>query len=426
MKLSIKLSKQSEAAKAQYIGPFTYCFVLLGIYFALNYYLKYEAKILALSCLGATAAAMTIPLARRYSRSYALVANYVVLIFFTTIQILTIHTGGIKTSSIWWLGITPVLAAFLLNAFYSILWFVLMVVNILVIFYLQNNGFLPVNVIPEVGKEQFLMTSTIFGITLLTALCALSDMLREKISSEKDKLQGEAFRLTQLASLGNLAAGVSHEINNPLAVIRGAQLKIRRMLEGDEDIDKKALKNYMQKIERSTRRIHDVTASMRTLSTDSDAKLTTINIQELVEAIARTCRDRIGTRDIQVKTVIRQRDLYFTGFYKEIYRAFFNVVLNAMDELIDLNRGNGEIELILDAQGDDILVYIKDNGRGIPPEVEPYIFDPFFSTKLVGRATGLGLTFSQNVFSYNGGRLELYPSKQGACFKITLPVVSEK
>lgn len=423
MKLSTKLSKQSEAAKVQYVGPFAYCCVLLGIYFSLTYYLRYEAKILASCCLAATLAAMCIPLVLRFSKSYLLVANYIVFIFFLTMQILTIYTGGIKASSIWWLGITPVLAAFLLNAFYSIVWFLLMVVNIIGVFYLQKEGMLPLDVVPAAGKDQFLATSTIFGITLLTALCALADTLREKTSAEKEKLQGEAFRLTQLASLGNLAAGVSHEINNPLAVIRGSQLKIKRMIEGDEPVDKKILKSYMQKIERSAKRINEVTASMRTMSKGKDKTISPINIQELVELIARSCRERIGTRDIQVKTTIRQKNLYFTGIYKEIYQALYNIVQNSLDELIDLNRGKGEIELILDAQGNDILVYIKDNGRGISPEIAAYIFDPFFTTKSASRSTGLGLTYSQNVFSYNGGRLEIYPAKLGACFKIVLPLV---
>nr|BDT26891.1 HAMP domain-containing histidine kinase [Bacteriovorax sp. HI3] len=420
--LSTQLSKQSESAKARYVLPFTYCFVTLGLYFSLTYYFRYESKVLALSCLGACVAVMFLPLIMRTFKSYLLTANYIIVVYFITIEMLTLYTGGIKASSIWWIGIVPVLAAFLLNAFYSIVWFGITILNIVLVNQLKRLDMLPANVVPLDGMDRFLVTSTVFGIILITALCILADILREKTTSEKEELQNKSFRLTQLASLGNLATGVAHEINNPLSVIKGCQYKIRRMLESERPVDKKALENYMDKIERNVKRIQDVTFSMRSISDKSNRRIAPINMQELLMSVATMAKERIGNRDIQIHTYFKQTGLYFSGIYNEIFRAIYIIVENALDELIDLSRGNGQIEITLDDYGPNMVIFIRDNGRGIPEEFTKNIFDPFFTTKSIGQATGLGLTYSSNIITFNGGTLEFVPAPgKGACFKVVLP-----
>ncbi|TDP53139.1 phospho-acceptor domain-containing protein [Bacteriovorax stolpii] len=420
--ISPTLSKQSELAKARYVLPFTYCFVALGIYFFLTYYFRYESKILAFSCLAASFAVMFLPFIMKTFKSYLLTANYIILVYFITIEMLTLYTGGIKASSIWWIGIVPVLAAFLLNAFYSIIWFIIIALNIVLISQLKRLDMLPLNVVPAQGMDQFLVTSTVFGIILITALCILADILREKTTSEKEELQNKSFRLTQLASLGNLATGVAHEINNPLSVIKGCQYKIRRMIEGEKPIDKKALESYMDKIERNVKRIQDVTFSMRSISDKSNRKISPINMQELLMSVAAMAKDRVGNRDIQIHTHFKQTELYFSGIYNEIFRAIYIIVENSLDELIDLNRGNGQVEISLDDYGPNMMIFIRDNGRGIPEEFTKNIFDPFFTTKSIGQATGLGLTYSANIITFNGGTLEFIPTPgKGACFKVVLP-----
>lgn len=422
--LSYKLSPQSQTAKARYVVPFSYCFMALGLYFSLTYYFRYESKILAASCLSASVAVLFLPTIMRLTKSYLITANYIIIVYFATIQMLTLFTGGVKTSSIWWIGIVPVLAAFLLNAFYGTVWFLLVILDIMLLSYLKRADLLPMNVVPAEGMDQFLVTSNVSGIILISALCILADLLREKTSAEKDDLQNRTFRLTQLASLGNLATGVAHEINNPLSVIKGSQYKINRMIDSEEPIDKKALQNYMQKIERNVKRIQDITFSMRSISDKgSHRKISPINLQELLMSIAAMGRERIGSRDIVINTTFKHNNLYFSGIYNEIYRALYIIVENSLDELIDLSRGHGVVEITLERQGQNSVISIKDNGRGIPEEFVNNIFDPFFTTKSIGQATGLGLTYSSNIITFNGGSVELAPSpSKGACFKVTLPV----
>jgi signal transduction histidine kinase len=421
--VTIALTKQSKIAKAQYVRPFTYCLVTLSAYFTIVYFIRYEAKVLAFSCFFALICSILIPYALKYTKSHTFIANYIVTIYFITVQMLTIYTGGIKASSIWWLGMVPVLAAFLLNAYYCVIWFLIMGSNIALILLLEHYGMLPASVIPSSGVDQFLNTSTIFGITMLTALCVLTDILREKTSSENEQLLGKAFRLSQLASLGKLATGVAHEINNPLAVIRGSQLKINRMIANEKEIDKEALKHYMIKIDRNVRRIQDITSSMRNIADTKGKKIAPFDIEEVLKEMIEKGKKQIGSRNIVVKLTVKGENFLFNGISNEIYRSFYNIYENSLDELIDLSPDYGLINIDLEKQDENIVITFKDNGRGIPLDIQPNIFDPFFTNKMIGQGIGLGLTYSFNVISFNGGLLELCSPKEsvGACFKVTLP-----
>ncbi|MEA9356672.1 HAMP domain-containing sensor histidine kinase [Bacteriovorax sp. PP10] len=421
--VTIALTKQSKIAKARYVRPFTYCLVTLSAYFTIIYFIRYESKVLAFSCFFALICSILIPYALKYTKSHTFIANYIVTIYFITVQMLTLYTGGIKASSIWWLGMVPVLAAFLLNAYYSVIWFLIMGSNVAIIMLLKQYDMLPESVIPSSGVDQFLNTSTIFGITMLTALCVLTDILREKTSSENEQLLGKSFRLSQLASLGKLATGVAHEINNPLAVIRGSQLKINRMIASEKEIDKEALKHYMIKIDRNVRRIQDITSSMRNIADTKGKKIAPFDIEEVLKEMIEKGKKQIGSRNIVVKLTVEGENFLFNGISNEIYRAFFNIYENSLDELIDLSPDYGLINIDLEKQDENIIVTFKDNGRGIPLDIQPNIFDPFFTNKMIGQGIGLGLTYSFNVISFNGGLLELCSPKEsvGACFKVTLP-----
>lgn len=421
--LSVTLSKQSQIAKARYVKPFTYCLVTLSAYFSIFYFFRYNALVLTFVCLTALLCSLLIPFVLKHTKSHIFISNYIVIIYFLTVQVLTLYTGGIKASSIWWIGMVPVIAVFLMNAYYSVIWFLIMGVNVAFIALLQRNDMLPISVIPSSGVDQYLNISTIFGIMMLTAFCVLTDVLREKTSSENEQLMAKSFRLSQLASLGKLATGVAHEINNPLAVIRGSQLKINRMIAGDKDINKENLKHYMIKIDRNIRRIQDITSTMRNIADKKGKQIAPFDVKEVLISMIEKGKNQIGSRNIKVEFKVTGENFVINGISSEIYRALYNIYENSLDELIDLSLDYGLINIELSKVEENIVVVFKDNGRGIPADIQPNIFDPFFTNKTIGQGIGLGLTYSFNVISFNGGLLELCTNGDsiGACFKVTLP-----
>lgn len=425
--MKIQLSKHSERAKAKYIIPFTYSLVGMGLFFSVYYYTRYHAKNLAISCAIASLAACFIPLVKRVFKSHIVMANYVVMTHFLSVTFLALHTGGVKASAIWWLGTVPILASFLLNSTFSIIWYLVVLVGIVMISYLGKHDALPTNVLLGAPVEKLMMTSLFLCTSLITVLCVLSDMLREKTSLEKEELQKKSFLLSQLASLGKLSSGVAHEINNPLAVIQGSQLKINRMIQSKEAVDKVALEHYMQMIERNIKRIHDITSSMRTFSDkEQTKKVTKIHMQDLLESLIKVLKDKFQENQIQVQTYFYNEPVYFQGIHSEIFQGFYNIVENSIDELKHIGSDR-KIEICLEKNDGHINVFFKDNGRGIPQNIKANIYDPFFTTKKVGEGKGLGLTYAYNVFTHNGGTLQLESVADDGLttFKVTLPVVEE-
>jgi C4-dicarboxylate-specific signal transduction histidine kinase len=235
-------------------------------------------------------------------------------------------------------------------------------------------------------------------------------------------LKLKAFQLNQLAALGKLASGVAHEINNPLTVLRGTQLKIARMIADEKEIDKAILADYMLKIQRNILRIQDVTTLMRTISEKStDRTISDVHLQKLLSDVVQMLSEEINKAEINVEVDYPKDEIHFNGIYTELFQAFFNIIENALYELREVPRGDLKIVIRLEKDSQHIIVLIKDNGRGISPQIRDHIFDPFFTTKNFGVGKGLGLSFSFNVFTNNGGSLELLDTLGGSTFKATLP-----
>lgn len=423
MKIKLKLSKHSERAKEKYIIPFIYSLVWMGVFFSLYYYFKYDAINLSIVCALASLAALMLPLVRKLFRSHVITANYIVTVLFLTLTFLVMHTGGMKASAVWWLGTVPILASFLLNAPLAVLWYIFVIIDFVVIYYLQKHNSLPVNILEGAPLERLMLTSLFFCTSLITALCTLADSLREKTSREKEELQKKSYQLSQLASLGKLSAGVAHEINNPLAVIRGSRLKITRMIQSEQAVDKKMLEHYMEMIDRNIERISQITSAMRSISSNEHGKqqVEAIHLQDLLNSLVDVFQIKLKAENIKLQLYFCDEPVFFEGVSSEIFQAFFNMMENAVDELKQI-EGERRIEISLEKNEDHVNVYFRDNGRGVQESMNEKIYEPFFTTKGIGEGKGLGLTYAYNVFTNNGGRLELESESKMTSFKVNLPI----
>lgn len=424
MKIKLKLSKHSERAKSKYIIPFTFSLVGMGLFHTVYYYIKYNAVALSMACALASLAALALPLVKKVFKSHLISANYVVGVMFFTLTFLVLHTGGMKASAVWWLGTVPILASFLLNAPMAFLWYLIVILDYALILYLQNHNALPVNVLDGAQLQKLMLTSLFFCTSLITALCVLADSLREKTSLEKEELQKKSYQLSQLASLGKLSAGVAHEINNPLAVIQGAELKIGRMIQSDGQVDKNMLTHYMQMIDKNIKRINHITSSMRTFSVNEHStQIVSIHLQGLLNSLLEVFHSRLSTEQVKVQTYFCDEPVIVEGIYSEIFQAFQNLMENSLDELKHV-KGVKRIEILLEKSEGQVSVFFKDNGRGISDSMKEKIFEPFFTTKEIGEGKGLGLTYAYNVFTHTGGQLVLEPEIEMTSFRVTLPVLS--
>ena len=232
------------------------------------------------------------------------------------------------------------------------------------------------------------------------------------------RLEQQVRRSEKLSALGQMIAGVAHELNNPLAVIMGyAQLLTKQPPNGSQP------KTEPFKILHESERAAKIVRNLLTFANPREPQLKPADLNQLVGTIVELYEQTL--RDNQI--VLRKRlaaDLPLTmADPDQIEQVLTNLVVNAMQALAS-HPGPREVEFVTEQNGDHLRVIVADNGPGIAPEVASRIFDPFFSTKAPGKGSGLGLSICHSIVEEHRGRLwvQSEPGK-GTKFFIELPLV---
>jgi signal transduction histidine kinase len=225
----------------------------------------------------------------------------------------------------------------------------------------------------------------------------------------------------RLASLGTLAAGVAHEINNPLAIIRESagwmrQLFAREELKGIPRYDDfiKALDKVEKGVDRASRITHQLLGFVG----KSESAISETNLMELAEEAIQLISHETQKRDIKI---VRQKESSLDTIWSDAYQIR-QVLLNLLTNATHAVDANGTITVAISDDDDTQTVTISDTGCGISRENLDKIFEPFFSTKSPGQGTGLGLFVSRGIVEKLGGTIKV-ASKigQGASFSVVLP-----
>jgi len=262
----------------------------------------------------------------------------------------------------------------------------------------------------------------IAGGTILTSNTILAQLMNSE--REKASLNASLTQSSKMASLGKMAAGVAHEINNPLAIIKEQAGWMRDLL-GEEDIKNspnfKEFEDSITKIEFHVTRAKDVTHRLLGFARRMDPVHDDVNINEVITQTITFLQNEARYRVIEIDTNL-QKDLPFVASDPaQLQQVFLNIIDNAIDAIG--KNGNIHVATMAVHDPDEIIVTIKDSGPGIPKEKLDKIFDPFFTTKKVGEGTGLGLTISFSIVQKLGGRIRVESEEgQGATFIINLPL----
>ncbi|MDZ4723078.1 MAG: ATP-binding protein [candidate division Zixibacteria bacterium] len=229
-----------------------------------------------------------------------------------------------------------------------------------------------------------------------------------------------AARKERLSEMGNLAAGVAHEIRNPLNTISIAAQRLA--LEFSPKEGEGEYRSFTQTIRDETKRLNEIITRFLTLAKEEKRNTQDVDIDQLIEALARLWRpelDRLGiTLDSQLNA-----DALVAGDPDRIKGVFANLFSNAKEALS--GNKNGEIQIITKISNSMVLIEFSDNGQGIPPTLKEKVFTPYFTTKETG--TGLGLPAVHSIVTELGGEIRLGKSKiGGATFVISLSQIKKK
>jgi PAS domain S-box-containing protein len=227
------------------------------------------------------------------------------------------------------------------------------------------------------------------------------------------KLRDQLVHSERLSAIGELIAGVAHEINNPLQTIIGCT---ELMLDEPEGANRHDLELVRKEAMRAGQIVRNLLAFARRGAPDRVA----IDLNELVKATAELREYHLLQINITLTLRCAPRALPVAVNREEIRQVLMNLLLNA-EHAITSSTGAGEIIVTTMGQGAIQMVEVTDSGPGISPELRGKIFEPFFTTREVGEGTGLGLSISHGIASSHGGSLALVDSPAGARFRLTLP-----
>src|SRR5216684_3184602 len=232
-------------------------------------------------------------------------------------------------------------------------------------------------------------------------------------------------RAEKLAAVGRLAAGVVHEINNPLATIAAcAESLEKRIQEGafSDSPDAEDLREYLGLIRDEAFRCKTITNGLLDFSRMRAGQFVLLDIAEVIKTTARLVTHQQRGDNIQISVEAPASLPRVSGDVGQLQQAVIALATNGIDAMPD----GGTLTLRAKAAGSRVLVEVSDTGVGIPPENMTKIFDPFFTTKDVGRGTGLGLAVCYGILSEHSGRLDVRSNARvGTTFTITLPIASE-
>ena len=231
----------------------------------------------------------------------------------------------------------------------------------------------------------------------------------EKAESERDKAEQSARQSERLASVGQLAAGIGHEINNPLMNIMSLAALIENAVKDDEEAA-----NDLRLLQKEGQRCARIVQGILSFARESKPHYREFDISQLIDDTLKLLWHRIESADITIITELEQ-NLHIVGDSNQLQQVLVNVILNA----VQASSQNEKIHIKSYKDIDYIAIEIIDTGAGIALNNLSKVFDPFFTTKAEGEGTGLGLSVSYGIVKHHGGTIHL-ESRDGAGLRVVI------
>jgi two-component system, NtrC family, sensor kinase len=267
------------------------------------------------------------------------------------------------------------------------------------------------------------------GISIiLMAFLTSKRMVRRvrRADVEKEKMNEQVIETGKMASLGELAAGIAHEINNPVAIMVEEAGWIGDLLE-EEDLKEtqnlEEFKRALNQINTQGKRCKEITHKLLSFARKTDSTIKDVHVNELVAELVSLSAQMAKYNKVTIETDLQEDLPFITISPSEMQQVLLNLINNALDAM---EKTGGAIKIstkISKLEKDHIVIIVEDNGPGIPEANLPRIFDPFFTTKPVGKGTGLGLAICYGIINKIGGKIDVHSKvNEGTRFRIWIPI----
>lgn len=245
-------------------------------------------------------------------------------------------------------------------------------------------------------------------------------------NTEVRRSQQQLTQSAKMATLGEMATGLAHEINQPLNVMRMAIVNVlKRLNNGDVQVD--YLIDKLTRIDTQVQRAARVVDHMRVFGRRSEIEQQPFNPAQAIEGTLALLSEGMRGKGVDLRISETGFEVLVRGYVDQLEQVLINLMVNARDALLGKREANPDfkpwISLYAERDTHTVRLWVEDNGGGIDPRLLERIFEPFFTTKPVGVGTGLGLSVSYGIVENMGGRLSVRNSTEGARFCIELPIV---
>ena len=268
------------------------------------------------------------------------------------------------------------------------------------------------------------------GICIVLIAFILSKRMVNRVAladQEKEMMNEQIVETGKLASVGELASGIAHEINNPVAIMVEEAGWIEDLLEEEEFREGKnfdEFKRALEQIRTQGRRCKEITHKLLSFARKTDSRIQDVQLNDLVEELIALSAQRAKFANVDINVNLQENPPILHVSQTELQQVLLNLINNALDAM---EKTGGTLNVSSELEGDYIVVEVADDGPGIPEANLARIFDPFFTTKPVGKGTGLGLSICYGIITKMGGDIEVRSTVDaGAIFRVKIPIPKDE
>ncbi len=247
-----------------------------------------------------------------------------------------------------------------------------------------------------------------------------------KLDEERQMMDEQIIETGKLASVGELAAGIAHEINNPVAIMVEEAGWIEDLLEEEDFKEGKNLDEFqrsLKQIRTQGKRCKEITYKLLSFARKTDSTIQQVHLNDMLEELVAISAQRAKYSNVTINTDFQSNLPFLEVSLSELQQVFLNLINNSLDAM---EKTGGILEISSKLEEDYVVVTVEDNGPGIPKANLGRIFDPFFTTKQVGKGTGLGLSICYGIIKKMGGEIEVRSTVDvGTTFYVRIPLTKK-
>ena len=279
------------------------------------------------------------------------------------------------------------------------------------------------------AQKLILLIFLVGGMAIVVTAIFLSKKMVNYIKladQEKEMMNEQIIEAGKLVSLGELAAGIAHEINNPVAIMIEEASWIEDLLNDETELqeNENEFKRALKQIKTQGWRCKEITSKLLSFARKTDTNTRAVEVNDSINEVIELSEQRTKYSNIQMKKNLTSNPNSIHASPAELQQVFLNLINNALDAM---GTKGGKLEITSRIDGNFVVVDIADSGEGIPKANLARIFDPFFTTKQVGKGTGLGLSICYGIIKKMGGKISVNSSVGlGTTFHVYLPLPKEE